>query len=530
MKLLLTSIFGPYGVDDDYGRKENIMEVMHNQITREQGVFSLRFNQETYAFHLIAENLELPTVVLDFPSQKHFISEIKKSYDYIGISFIAINFKKTQRMAQLIRKHAPNSKIILGGHGTAIDDIDKKIPCDFVCRGDGVSFMRKLLNQDPEAPIKHPLRDFCYNRYILGAPISNKMISHGIIIPGVGCVNACRFCCTSHFFQKEYTSFLKTGQDIFNLCREYEEKFGITDFYVQDENFLKNETRARELLALMEKHHKPYAFNIFSSAETLLKVGLDFIQRMGIDFLWVGVESKKELYKKNRGVDFQKLIKQLRDLGVNVLVSGILFLEEHTKETIHEDIDFLVDLNSDFLQFMQLGPLPGTTLYYDYMDKNLLLKDVPLEEWHGQHRIWYKHAHFTPEESAIYIKNAFKKDFDINGPSLLRIADSTLRGAINTQNAREDFMKLRHQHRKRRAMDYYPMLDTLVTYAHNPKTKAFAKEIRQRYHAFFKTRSLKLRLFSKGIQLAMIKEKIRNKLVYNNMRQPQTRYTRYRMD
>ena len=45
MKVLLTSVFGPYGVDDAYGRKENIMELFHNQVTREQGLFSLRFQR-----------------------------------------------------------------------------------------------------------------------------------------------------------------------------------------------------------------------------------------------------------------------------------------------------------------------------------------------------------------------------------------------------------------------------------------------------------------------------------------------------
>jgi len=44
MKLLLTSVFGPYGVDDEYGEKENKMELFHNQVTREQGIFSYRFN------------------------------------------------------------------------------------------------------------------------------------------------------------------------------------------------------------------------------------------------------------------------------------------------------------------------------------------------------------------------------------------------------------------------------------------------------------------------------------------------------
>ena len=111
MKLLLTSVFGPYGVDDAYGRKENIMELFHNQVTREQGVFSLRINHQSAGLHLIAENIRIPTMVLDFPSKKRFRDEVKKGYDYIGISFIVPNFVKAREMARMIRKLSPRTRI-----------------------------------------------------------------------------------------------------------------------------------------------------------------------------------------------------------------------------------------------------------------------------------------------------------------------------------------------------------------------------------------------------------------------------------
>ncbi|MDY6832259.1 MAG: radical SAM protein, partial [Thermodesulfobacteriota bacterium] len=140
MNLLLTSVFGPYGVDDAYGRKENIMELFHNQVTREQGVFSLRINHQSGGLHLMAENVRVPTMVLDFPSQKRFRDEVKKGYDYIGISFIVPNFAKAKKMAEIIRHVSPKTKIILGGHGTSIGNIEDLISCDHVCRGDGVKF------------------------------------------------------------------------------------------------------------------------------------------------------------------------------------------------------------------------------------------------------------------------------------------------------------------------------------------------------------------------------------------------------
>ncbi|MGE5340976.1 MAG: B12-binding domain-containing radical SAM protein [Candidatus Omnitrophota bacterium] len=529
MKLLLTSVFGPYGVDDAYGRKENLMEILHNQVTREQGVFSMRFNQETYGLYLIAENLKIPTAILDFPSRRRFIAEIKKGYDYVGIQFIIPNIDKTIHMAQLIRRYSPKTKIILGGHGTSLEDIEHKVPCDVVCRGEGIRFLRHLFGEDVSAPIKHPIRYSSFNRYILGMPVSNRMIPEGIIMPGMGCVNGCRFCATSHLFQRQYIPFLNTGKEFFDLCHTYEKEMGITDFFVLDENFFKSDERSRDLLALMETYRKPYSFNIFSSAETVMKMGIDFIQRIGIDFLWMGVESQTEIYEKNRGIDFYRLIQDLRHQGVSVLTSGILFLDHHTPETIWDDIDFLIHLKADFIQFMGLGITPGTPLENEYRKANRVLDEIPYMERHGQAGIWFKHPHFTPRESGAFLTQAFKKDFKENGPSILRMAETYLLGAIATENPQDEFMTLRHEQRKKNASLFYPILDALITHAPDENARQYAHDVRERYNRYFGKRSAKTRLYSLALQVSLVKEKLRTKWVENNMRQPQTRFTTYRM-
>ena len=127
MKILLSSVFGPFGVDDDYGRKENIMELFHNQVTREQGIFSMRMHHQSFGLAFIAENLNATTTVLDFPDEARFVKELKRGYDYVGISFIVPNFVKARRMAALVREHAPQSKIVLGGHGTRIPGVEEMI-------------------------------------------------------------------------------------------------------------------------------------------------------------------------------------------------------------------------------------------------------------------------------------------------------------------------------------------------------------------------------------------------------------------
>jgi len=524
--ILLSSVFGPYGVDDAYGRKENVMELFHNQVTREQGVFSLRFHHHSFGLHLLAENVDAGVKVLDFPSQRRFVSEIKKGYDYVGISFIAPNFVKARRMAELVRQHAPHSKIILGGHGTRVPEVEKLVEHDHICQGEGVRWLRQLLGENPDQPIKHPVLGSTLQKWIMGIP---RPIDAAVLIPGVGCPNACRFCCTSHFFDKQYTPYLPTGDDLFRVCQEIEAKSGLKEFFVMDENFLKYRERAERFVQLLEQSGKSYTFGIFSSAETVRAVGVEFLAKLGVYFLWLGVESKKDIYEKNKGVDFHALIDELRDHGIAVLASGILFSEHHDQQTIQEEIDFMVSLDADFVQFMQLGPMPQTALYLSYKEKGMLLDDVPYEEQHGQDQIWFKHPHFTREQSEEFLLEAFRRDYRVNGPSILRMADTALQGYRTTCGTEDLFLQLRNRTRKAQALRLYPLMGALVRFAPTSQARAHARVIRDEYYRVFGKPSVGNRLLSLAAQVLMLKEKVRARLIPNNMRQPGTRLTSYRI-
>ena len=129
-RVLLSSVFGPYGVDDEFGRKENIMELFHNQVTKEQGPASFRFHHRSFGLYFIAANLDADVTVLDFPSRQRFAREVERGgYDAVGISFITSNFDKAREMARIVRERAPRAEIILGGHGAAIEGLESLIDC-----------------------------------------------------------------------------------------------------------------------------------------------------------------------------------------------------------------------------------------------------------------------------------------------------------------------------------------------------------------------------------------------------------------
>src|SRR5215831_9687357 len=157
-RILLSSVFGPYAQDDEFGsRKINPMELYHNQVTREQGPFSLRMFHRSWGILMIQENISAPCTVLDFPTREAFARELRANrYDIVGISSIIVNVGKVREMCRIIRELSPSSTIVVGGHVTAIPDVEKLLDADHIVRGDGVGWMRRYLGEDPAAPIRHP--------------------------------------------------------------------------------------------------------------------------------------------------------------------------------------------------------------------------------------------------------------------------------------------------------------------------------------------------------------------------------------
>ena len=170
-----------------------------------------------------------------------------------------------------------------------------------------------------------------------------------------------------------------------------------------DENFLKFKERAQDLLELMDRHQRYFNFEVFSSAETVAEFGIENLVRLGVTFIWIGVESSNEQgnYAKNRGIDPKAMIRELRDHGISVLASGILCQEHHTPDNIQVDIDFMVGLESDFVQFMLLTALPVTGLYEKFAARDMLRSELPWEEWHGQKYLAYRHPHFSDNDHIL---------------------------------------------------------------------------------------------------------------------------------
>jgi radical SAM superfamily enzyme YgiQ (UPF0313 family) len=432
-RILLSSVFGPYAQEDEFGsRSINPMELYHNQVTREQGPFSLRMFHRSWGILFIQHNISAPCAVLDFPTRQRFIEELQTGqYDIVGISSIIVNVGKVREMCRLVREHAPSATVVVGGHVAGIPGLQHMIDADHIVKGEGVSWFRAFLGEAPDRPITHPVIKSAFGFSVLG--VSTPQTSSpptATIIPSVGCPMGCNFCTTSAFFggKGKVVNFFEKGGEIFRAMADAEAALGVKSFFVMDENFLLYKQRAMDLLEQMKAKQKAWSLYVFSSANALKKYTMRELIELGVAWVWMGLESPRSQYQKLDGTDTLALTKELQSHGIGVLGSTIVGLEHHTPDNIVSEIEHAVAHGTDFHQFMLYTPVPGTPLYDQVKSEGRLLEDVDLADIHGQGHFNFQHPAIPREQSKQLLDWAFRRDYEETGPSVYRLAKTMMEG------------------------------------------------------------------------------------------------------
>ena len=432
-RVLLSSVFKPFAQDDEFGsRAINPVELYHNQVTRAQGPFSLRMFHRTWSLMLLQRNISAPSTVLDFPTCERFVREFEThDYDIVGLTGIIVNIGKIREMCRLVRQHSPHSTIVVGGHVTAIPGIEAMIDADHIVKGEGVAWLREYLGEDADERVEHPVIASSFGFRLMGwrAPQGGGNAA-ATIIPSVGCPMGCNFCTTSEFFggKGKFVNFMERGADVYRAMCEAERAIGARAFFMMDENFLLYRKRALELLELMKANGKAWSLYVFSSANAIRKYSPRELVELGIEWIWLGLESTGSGYQKLKGADTQALASDLQSHGIRVHGSTIIGLEHHTPQNIDRVIDHAVSHETVFHQFMLYTPVPGTPLYRDVQAEGRLLPDVNLADIHGQFKFNFQHAAISRDDSKTFLDRAFQRDFDRNGPSLFRLMANMMVG------------------------------------------------------------------------------------------------------
>jgi haloalkane dehalogenase len=480
-KVLLTSVCRPLG--PRYGDGPSVgYELLFGQVTRAQGLFSPRANHIHFSLEYVAENLEAPTTVLQYPTRREFVRELKKGYDYVGVSFLLATFHRMKEAVALIREHAPYSKIVLGGYGTVLSDGVLAPYADHVCREEGVAFMRRLL-KEPEIPMpyRHPM--VVSRLRVFGKEVSRT----GMVFAGLGCPNGCDFCCTSHFFKRKHIRLLPTGRDLYEVIRRYQEIEPGMSVVILDEDFLLNKKRALEFRECVREGGRPLSIFVFASIRAISQFTVEQILEMGIDGIWIGYEGTRSGFAKQSGRPAGELFREFREHGVGILASMIVGFPYQTPEIIEEELSGLLKLKPAFAQFLIYGPTPGTPFFDRIMQEGLLHGELADDRERYYRNCtgfssMVRHPAMTPHEIEAVQDRCFREDFRRLGPSIYRSIETWFLGYLKLKDSPNPLLRKKAE---RFALDIrraYPVFLAGRMLGPSPEVRGWLSELERRIH------------------------------------------------
>jgi hypothetical protein len=481
--VLLTSVCRPFG---GAGEGDSVgAELFHAQVTRAQGPFSHRQVIRVWALDYIAANIEAPAVTLHYPSRRELIRELKRGrYTHVGINFVVATFHKVREMVPLIRRYAPQAKIVLGGYGTVLPDEVLAPWADCVCREEGARFMRGLLGEPLDAPVVHPHAPIPSVR-VLGYQ-QRSVVGH--VTAGLGCTNGCDFCCTSHFFKRKYLPFAERGRDIYDAMmrtrsRAREDGVAMPSFILIDEDFFLHHRRAHEFLDCVREGGLPLSIMGFGSTKGLSRFTGREIAEMGFDLVWNAFEGAGAGYGKQKGKPIDQLYRELKSVGVAQLTSMIIGFPYQDESIVRAELEELLALEPALTQCLIYFAFPGTPFHAQVVAegryREAYLDRPDLRRWDG-FAMHFEHSKFErPERVEELQREIYRTDYARLGPSLVRLGRVWLEGFRTLRDDPNPLLAARAERLRRSVRAVLPALSSAILFAPSREARERAVELRR---------------------------------------------------
>lgn len=429
-RVLLTTCMGPV---PPYPGGEYALDFYASRFTRGQEPWRSESEAPYLGAHFLAANLAAGAVVLEYPDRATFEAELAEgSYEVVGIGFSSVSRDGVREMVGRIRELAPGARVVLGGYGVVCLDGEREGPDSFeglvdgVCRGEGVEYMRRFLGEDPGAPIDLALpaqEVFPLGIRWLGQPMYP-------LVAGFGCEKRCGFCATSAFFGGRRLPVGSPEALAERIAAHLVADPRASTFPIFDEDWLADKAgvvRVAELLRADPRiDFARVQLSAFASVASLGLYDPRELAGLGIGYLWIGVESKFSPLKKLKGVDLPGLLAELSAAGICVTASWVMGFDFQTPENLGEDLEWFAGLPAVTAQVSLLGPVPGTALHRQLTAQGR----IRFTGWEHQHLYaeCMEYAHFAPGALAPWVARAYREVYRRQGPSLLRMARTWLRG------------------------------------------------------------------------------------------------------
>ena len=425
-RLLLTSTFRPFSeIENPYDAEGTYAEFFRAHLTTNEPLCIMGDNRRV-GLHFIASNLDDTEItVLENPTFEEFAKELKKGYDFAGVSCEVTTFQKAQRMIQEAKSN--NTITLVGGCGACVPDWKNEDSLDHLVMGEGAQEISKKLSIPMKAKkFIHPviIND---SSTLLGMPLEKV----AYVATGLGCEHGCEFCSTSSFYDCEHIPLFESGKELAEYFAKVHTLTGVKSFTIFDEDFLNNKEFIIEMGNALEKIELPVELNCFASAKSVSQFNYDYLRIIGISSIWLGVESKQAKYKKLGRQDLKEMFKSLRNTGIKTVGSIIIGYDFHTKEAIEEDISYLISLRPDLCQVKLYTPYPDTPSFKK-LSRQGRITCTDWKYYNGNY-LTFQHPHFDAPQIEKIRHDAEARVYNSLGPSVLRAVETEMNGLLHAR-------------------------------------------------------------------------------------------------
>ena len=517
-KLLLTTPCQPYPSNFN---NVSLTDLAAQRFTQEQDIFTLSGHVHCQGMHLIAQNISAPSVYLEYPTWEYFEKEVKKGYDFVGIGFFQTCTDIVINMCKLIRKLAPQSKIVLGHYGALAfnayypEDF-KQEHADYICIGEGVHFFRQLLGEPIDAPITQDYLPRCGD----SLPWIDKH-PQGVmdfVGAGLGCPSGCDFCATTEMHANQRIQ-LYPPEKIFERMKKVYRQYPDTIYIaVYDEDWLKYTDEVREVGRMIQEDTefglRKISWFALSSNESLNQYDLDELPLLGFRGTFIGVESKfapQEGYQKRTGMlGIKETIHGLLNRGIACTGGLMLGFDFHERVNIQEDINYYVACEMTAHQISQVCPFPGTPLWYRLKEEGRV-DEVPWPEVGFYVGGGYKYKNFENHELQSLILEGYRRFYETWGPTLMRQLKVDLNGYEWCRASSNPLLRdQRAELHREQAEAIYPLIRASEHFAPNGLVRRKIRQTQERYVKNFGKPSPSQEIMSYYVLAKAFQAKIKN--------------------
>jgi len=497
-RVLLTTSYGP----NHLGWGEDMYDLLTSRLARGHGIFQMTSHCHYFALYLIAENLSVPTTVLENPHWEDFEKELDEGYDYVGFQLKSLHTKKIARMMKHIREKSPKTKVVVGGYG--VSTLGQPVPgdtegdavyirdnADYLCQEEGVGFMRKVLGDES---VDREITQYTLPTAAFSVPGVNYQLRLPIVLVSLGCPNGCDFCNTSAFF-KNKKIYVAEPEQTYRFMKAYQErlrsKFVFTLLF--DEDFFINKEYVRELGRLIRSDKKTWGMRYFTfgSMRSLSQFEPEELRDNGLGVVWVGVESfmcgrdiPEDSYKKRGGPDIERLFSNLHEQGIGTIGSLVMGFDFHDEDNLKEDIDRFIGLKPSFYQLSPLTPCPGTPLYERMLEEGRIKDNYKWEDFNLWKDDVFELKNFEDGEIKKHFDYAHDKIANEMGPPVMQGLELlTDNYAMMKRSGKKDGFtkkKMKTSRDAARAMHIYN--SAIIEHHPSEKVRERAKELDKKFH------------------------------------------------